>query len=114
MVMKAKSVNKVMCLMVGNLTMKVSIPSIHGQSLNCFGLLSRTNDLIFSTTQKAINADFIIDILEILSLKITKLTVIVLDNAKIHTSRKVKERLKYWQDRGLYIFYLPNLWLYLL
>ncbi len=86
---------------------KLSIPSTHGQSLNCFGLLTRTNDLIFSTTQKPINTDFVIEILETLSLKIKKSTVIVLDNAKIHTSRKIKERLKYWQNRGLYIFYLP-------
>jgi transposase len=86
---------------------KVSIPSIHGQSLNCFGLLSRQNELIFSTTQQAITTDFVIDKLEILSLKLAKPTVVVLDNAKIHTSRKVKERLIFWENRGLYIFYLP-------
>lgn len=86
---------------------KVSIPSMHGQSLNCFGLLSRQNELIFSTTTQAITTDFVIDTLERLSLKLSKPTVIVLDNAKVHTSRKVKKRLKYWQNRGLYIFYLP-------
>lgn len=41
------------------------------------------------------------------SLSIKKPTVVVLDNAKIHTARKVKERFKIWQNRGLYIFYLP-------
>ena len=40
-------------------------------------------------------------------MSINKPTVIVLDNARIHTARKVKERLRDWQDRGLYIFYLP-------
>jgi transposase len=86
---------------------KVFISSTHGQSLNCFGLLSRQNELIFSTTQQAITSDFVIDKLELLSFKLTKPTVVVLDNARVHTSRKVKERLKYWQNRGLYIFYLP-------
>lgn len=86
---------------------KVSIPSTHGQSLNCFGLLSRQNELIFSTTQQTITADFVVDKLERLSLTLSKPTVVVLDNAKVHTSRKVKERLGYWQNRGLYIFYLP-------
>ena len=42
-----------------------------------------------------------------LSLKIRKPTVVVLDNARVHTARKVKELLKVWQTRGLYIFYLP-------
>jgi transposase len=36
------------------------------------------------------------------------LTVIVLDNARIHTSRIIKERIKVWQQRGLYLFYLPR------
>jgi transposase len=36
-----------------------------------------------------------------------KQTVVVLDNARVHTSKKIKERLPYWQQRGLYIFYLP-------
>ncbi len=54
-----------------------------------------------------INSDFIIDTLDALSLSITKQTVVVLDNATVHTARKVKELFQYWQARGLYIFYLP-------
>ena len=30
-----------------------------------------------------------------------------MDNARIHTAHKIKERIKFWQKRGLYIFYLP-------
>lgn len=41
------------------------------------------------------------------SFKIRKQTDIFLDNARIHVAQKVKERLKYWQKRGLYIYYLP-------
>jgi transposase len=85
----------------------VFIPATHGQSLNIFGLLSRSNKLSFSTTQKTITTDFIMDILDRFSMSIIKCTVIVIDNAKVHTSRKFKERLKEWQNRGLYIFYLP-------
>lgn len=48
-----------------------------------------------------------IDFLDQLSFSIKKVTVIVLDNAPIHTARKIKERLLYWQKRGLFIFYLP-------
>lgn len=86
---------------------KVGIPSTHGKGINCFGLLSRYNRLVFDTTEFTINADFVVEQLERFSLGLKKQTVVVLDNAKVHTSRKVKERLVYWQNRGLYIFYLP-------
>jgi transposase len=86
---------------------QISIAAAKGRSINCFGLLSRDNELIYKTTEKIINAAFVLTFLDELSLKITKPTVIVLDNARIHTARKIKERLKYWQQRGLYIFYLP-------
>ena len=70
-------------------------------------MISRNSELIFKTTFNTINSDFIRNQLEEFSFTITKPTVLVLDNAKIHTARKIKERLKYWQQRGLYIFYLP-------
>ena len=41
------------------------------------------------------------------SLKVPVTTVLVLDNARVHTSQLVQERRRFWQDRGLFIFYLP-------
>jgi len=32
---------------------------------------------------------------------------VVLDNARVHTARKIKELFEIWNDRGLFIFYLP-------
>lgn len=86
---------------------KLSIRATHGQQINCFGILSRANTLFSKITTKSINADFIVDFFDKFSFKIQKQTVIVLDNARIHIAQKVKERLKFWQKRGLYIFYLP-------
>ena len=86
---------------------KVGISAIHGRQINCFGLLSRQNEFIFKTTTKSINTDFVIEFLEQTSFSIIKPTVIILDNARIHTANKIKERIKFWQKRGLYIFYLP-------
>ena len=85
----------------------VFIQATKGKSVNCFGLLSRNNKFLYRNTEKNINSDFIIETLDELSLTITMLTVIVLDNARPHTARKVKQLLKVWQKRGLYIFYLP-------
>jgi len=86
---------------------EVFIEVAKGKSLNCFGMISRKSELIFKTTTKSINAEFIRTQLDEFSFAIRKPTVLVLDNARIHTARKIKERLKFWQKRGLYIFYLP-------
>jgi len=86
---------------------EVVIEATKGRSINCFGLLSRDNDFIYRNTEDNINSDFIIETLDELSLTIHKLTVVVLDNARPHTARKVKQLFKIWQNRGLYIFYLP-------
>jgi transposase len=78
-----------------------------GRRLNCFALLSRDNRLIYQTTTESITADFIIEQLDQFAFSIQKPTVVVLDNAKVHTAHKVKKCLKGWQQRGLYLFYLP-------
>jgi transposase len=85
----------------------VAIEACKGKSMNCFGLLSRTNQFIYKMTEQNINSDFVIEILDNLSLRITKFTFVVLDNARIHTARKVKQLFEVWQQRGLFIFYLP-------
>ena len=86
---------------------QVFMPSSKGVGLNCFALLSRANELLFETTRKRITSEFIIEQLEELSFSIKKMTVLILDNARVHTSHKVQERRPFWQERGLFIFYLP-------
>jgi len=85
----------------------VFMPSSKGAGLNCFALLSRANDCRFETTRQRITSTFIIEQLERLSFSIKQTTVVVLDNARVHTSKKVQERRRFWQERGLFIFYLP-------
>lgn len=85
----------------------VYIEVAKGQRLNCFGLISRQNQLHYATTSGSITSAFIINQLEELSWRLSKPTVIVLDNARIHTSDKVRQRLADWHQRGLYLFYLP-------
>jgi transposase len=85
----------------------VFMPSSKGAGLNCFALLSRANDLVFETTRQRITSAFIIEQLERLSFSIKKVTVAVIDNARVHTSEQLKERRAFWQQRGLLIFYQP-------
>ena len=86
---------------------EVFMPSGKGKSLNLFELISRSNKLLFKTTKGKINSAFIFEQLELLSLAIHRATVVVLDNARVHTSKKLQERRHIWERRGLFIFYLP-------
>ena len=87
---------------------EVFMPTQKGEGLNCFALLKRNNECLIETTQANINSQFVFERLEELSTKLEKLTVVVLDNARIHRSNIIKERIKVWQARGLYLFYLPR------
>lgn len=86
---------------------KLGIPAARGKQVNCFGLVSRSSQFAFKTSYGNVNAGFIVDFFEGFSLSVSKKTVVVLDNAKIHVAQKVKERMECWQERGLFLFFLP-------
>lgn len=78
-----------------------------GKKRNIFGLYSRSNEFHYWIKEENINATLIIEMLDEISWKITRKTVVVLDNASSHRSKKVNAMLEIWQNRGLYIFFLP-------
>jgi transposase len=86
---------------------QVFIESAKGKGLNCFALISRDNRIRYATREESITADFIVEALDRLSWEIVKPTVVVLDNARVHTAASVKKQLEIWQQRGLFLFYLP-------
>lgn len=86
---------------------KVFMPSAKGAGINLFGLINRANRLVFEMTAEKITSAFIIGQMEKLLDGITKPTVVVLDNARVHRSQAIQERLPYWEARGLFVFYLP-------
>lgn len=75
--------------------------------LNIFGMVDRNCVYHGFTTEENINSDRFIEFMDNFSLGITKETVVVLDNSTVHKSRKAKDCLQRWKERGLHIFYLP-------
>ena len=53
------------------------------------------------------DARFVFAQLKHISSHLQKPTVIVLDNASINKAKIMKQQLPYWENRGLYTFYLP-------
>ena len=78
-----------------------------GYKTNIFGMINRSNVCHWKTTQQNINSEFVINFLEDLSFKIQKKTVVALDNASVHRSKLLKQNIENWEQRGLFIFYLP-------
>jgi transposase len=86
---------------------EVFVPSSQGAGLNCFALLTRANACRFATTAQCIDSAFVMEQLEELSCSLQRMTVVVLDNARVHKSKAVQERRGVWEERGLFLFYLP-------
>lgn len=87
---------------------EVSVPAEKGYKINIWGLLSRRNQTHWVTTEQNITAHFIFAQLEELSFQIRKPTVLVLDNASMHKAHLIQQQRPFWEDRGLYLFYLPT------
>jgi transposase len=87
---------------------QVSMPSAQGKSVHCFALLTRDNQAMVETTTQMMTSQFIFEQLERFSVGLKKLTVVVLDNAAVHRARIIKDRISVWQQRGLFLFYLPR------
>ena len=79
-----------------------------GKRLSVFGLLNQQCEGKFWARETTIKTEFVIDCLEEwLTDKRDCPRVLVLDNAKIHRSKKIREKLAEWEEKGFYIFFLP-------
>lgn len=86
---------------------EVFVSSQKGYRLNVFGLINRQSECIWSATTESIKAEFILEKFDMLSLSIHQPTYVVLDNASPHRAKIIEQRIKLWQSRGLYLFFLP-------
>ena len=85
----------------------ITIPSDRNARLNIWGMIDYGSRYhVFSTTE-SMTSGRIADFLDRFSLTIRKDTFIVLDNAKVHRSKYMKEMRRIWEKRGLYLFFLP-------
>lgn len=79
-----------------------------GKNINVFGLLNANGKQLFTfDVEGSIKAEFVISAIETFIAKINKPTVLILDNAKIHHAKILQAKINDWEQKGLYIFYLP-------
>lgn len=86
----------------------LEIASQRSRRLNVLGLMTRANKLETYVSQQSITSDVVIACIDAFFPKVDKRTVIVVDQASIHTSDIVQDKLEEWQQRRIEIFQLPS------
>lgn len=79
-----------------------------GKTLNALGFMKSSGETAqMFMKEGTINASFVIDSIHAFVNSLTKTTVLVLDNARIHHAKLFQSFIEGWEAKGLYIFYLP-------
>ena len=85
----------------------VALPANRCKRLNILGFLSRSNAFYYETVDGWVDSDIVMGCFDNFAAKLQKSTVVIIDNASMHTSKKFKERQSEWEKQGLTVFYLP-------
>lgn len=86
----------------------ITLKSCQSKRINVLGLMNRRNELFYEIYSENINSKIVIDFLDNFSQNLTTPTVIVLDQASIHTSDSLLEKLEEWSQKNLRFFWLPT------
>jgi transposase len=85
----------------------ITCKSCQSKRINILGLMNRRNELRYQIYSETINSQVVIEFLDKFSKSLAKPTVIVMDQASIHTSERLIEKLEEWEQKNLKIFWLP-------
>ena len=85
----------------------LSLPSQRSKRLNVVGLMNRNNDLSAYVFERSITSAVILACIDDFARQSNKPTVIVMDQASIHTSQIIQEKLEQWKNQQVEIFHLP-------
>ncbi|MGH2415213.1 MAG: IS630 family transposase [Microcystaceae cyanobacterium] len=86
----------------------IEIPSRRSDRLNVLAVMKRDNQLEAYVSKQSITSEVVIACIDAFFPSVEKRTVIVTDQASIHTSDAIEDKLKAWQYRGIEIFLLPS------
>ncbi len=84
----------------------IELPAMKYGRINVLGFMNRNNDLHAYMFEQSIHTGVVIGCFDAFCQTITKKTVVIMDNASIHTSEEFEHRSPYWKKQGLVIKYL--------
>jgi transposase len=83
----------------------IEIPSRRSQRLNVLGFCNKQQDFHATTVQGYVDSARVIAAFDQFCSTINKRTVVIVDNASMHTSDKFKGKLGAWERKGLTVKY---------
>jgi transposase len=86
----------------------LEIPSQRSRRLNVLGLMKRDNQLQSYVSEQSVTSEVVISCIDEFFAIVEKRTVIVVDQASIHTSGAMQDHLEEWKERNIEIFQLPS------
>lgn len=86
----------------------IEITPARTRGTQVFGLMNADNQLQCYGFQGSITSEVVMACLNDFSTTIVEPTVVVLDNASIHHSKKFEAKIQEWKQEDLYIFFLPT------
>jgi len=86
----------------------IELPAMKYGRINVLGFMNRKNDLHTYMFDQSIHTGVVIACFDAFCKTITQKTVVMIDNASIHTSEDFEDRIPYWKKQGLIIKYLPT------
>lgn len=86
---------------------EVFMPAERGAAINLFCFITRTNQLIFEMTTERITSEFLIRQIEKYWRASKSRPSLCWITLRHIARRAVRERLPFWEARGLFVFYLP-------
>lgn len=86
----------------------IAIESGNSNRINVLGFMNKRNDLDAYTIEGSVDSNIVIHCFNEFCKTIQGPTVIVVDNASIHTSEAFQGAIPIWEKQGVFVFYLPN------
>lgn len=88
---------------------EIRITAEKGKRLSVFGFLNRECAARMWTSERTVTAQFVVNCIdEWVAEKLPTPRVLVLDNARVHRSRLVQGKLAEWEEKNLFVFFLPT------
>lgn len=86
----------------------ITLKSSPSKRVNILGLMNRKNELDYQIYSEPIESKTVIEFLDEFSKNLAISTVVVMDQAAIHTSECFLKKLEEWEQKKLKIFWLPT------
>lgn len=83
------------------------LPTAHSPLLTTLGFVNRKLDLQSFVFKGAANTHIVVECMEQFAQQINRKTIVILDNAPIHKSTLMMSKIKDWNQKGLFLQFIP-------